>query len=118
MNTLKPRSCLLLMSLVSLLPISAHAEPETPRQQMVTVIYGRLTFIDADGRPHHDKQIRWSPGMTVISVIVAAGGVSNPPAYGSCRLVRGTETLLKVRVDKLDASNDHAVEPGDIVYID
>jgi polysaccharide export outer membrane protein len=80
-----------------------------------------LTRVRITGAVSGPSSIPYRPGMTVLDVILDAGGVTEFANPRRARIYRATGDRLDVRLDKIlqdgDMSTNYALRPGDVITV-
>ncbi len=79
---------------------------------------GTIRFVNLSGAVRNEGRYPWTPDMTLLSAINAAGGFNDFANHKNVRLMRGT-TVTQHNVAKIRAnpSLDVPVKPGDTIMV-
>jgi polysaccharide biosynthesis/export protein len=80
-----------------------------------------LTRVRVTGAVNSPQSIPYQNGMTVMDVVLQAGGVSEFANAGKTQLYRSSGEKFRIRLDKIlkagDMTTNYAVRPGDVITV-
>jgi polysaccharide export outer membrane protein len=104
--------------------LQSRIEAEYKLQQIYTrptVIVNTQTgdrFVNVDGQVRNPMRVPFTPDMTLLSAINAAGGVNEFADLKRVQLSRaGKSELVDIRQIRRDPSKDIPVQPGDTIFV-
>lgn len=75
-------------------------------------------FVNVGGEVRQPQRIAYTPDLTVLSAITAAGGFTEYASQNRVRLYRGTEVIVvDMRKIRKDPGQDIPLQPGDTIEV-
>lgn len=75
-------------------------------------------FVNVGGEVRLPQRVPYTPDLTVLSAITAAGGVTEYASQTRIRLYRGLESIpVSLRKIRRDPGNDIPLQPGDTIEV-